>query len=154
MNQSKYFFNNEAFGMVAISGVLKHAGHLPISKIMLILPFLSHKETVSYLKGANSVVRSLEELIAKKGSLFSNFQDRYQYLLPIGLNSLLLLKEMKIIRETGEGDYSYNEECGFQFRHSSLGKRSLLVYEASSKLANILKDKEASELYLHLRVQL
>ncbi|MED1876056.1 three component ABC system middle component [Brevibacillus borstelensis] len=154
MNESKYFFNNEAFGMVAIAAVLKHAGRLPISKIVLILPFLSHKETVSYLKGSNSVVRSLEELIAKKGSLFSNFYDRYLYLLPIGLNSLLLLKEMKIISETEEGEYSFMEESGFQFRHSSLGKRSTFVYEASSKLAAILRDKEASELYLHLRVRL
>ncbi|MDO7906076.1 hypothetical protein DC345_12575 [Paenibacillus taichungensis] len=152
MNQSKYFYNNEAFGIVAIASVLKYSKTLPLSKALLILPTVAHKETLNYLKRANSDVKSIEQLIIKKGNLVTNFNSRFQSLLPVSINSINILCEMKYVKFVDE-HLSLLDESKFNFSEPSLGGRARAIVQASSKIT-VLLQKNANDLYLQLRVQL
>jgi hypothetical protein len=148
---SKYIFNNEAFGTVAIASVMRYSKILSYSKALLILPFFAHKETLELLKRSNSDVRSIEQLIAKKNNLVTNFNARYLSLLPISINSIVLLNEIRVL-ENNSGNIEY---CGnsFDFNHKKLGNRARDIIKASEKLSYILQ-KDATNLYLQLRVQI
>lgn len=152
MNPSKYFYNNEALGIVAIASVLKHCEAMSISKILLILPIVTHRETLDYLKRSNSNVRSIEQLLMKKSNLVTNFNKRYEFLLPVSLNSINLLCEMKIACYENEKIKTLNQSK-FNFNHSQLGTRAKEIVKASKKVACIL-DKDINDLYLQLRVEL
>lgn len=148
---SKYMFNNEAFGIVAVGSVLKFSKTLSYSKALLILPFFAHKETLDLLKRSNSDVRSIEQLIAKKSNLVTNFNARYQSLLPISINAIIVLNEMRIMQNY-QGMINYSNDS-FDFYHKSLGNRAKDIVNASKKLSVILQ-KDAVNLYLQLRVQI
>lgn len=152
MNQSKYVYNNEAFGVVAIASTLRHAQTLSLSKALLILPLFSHKETLDYLKRSNSDVKSIEQLIAKKGNVVSNFHKRYESLLPVSINSILILCEMKIAKYENQQLVLINHSR-FNFNDSGLGNRAKEIIKASKNVSNLLQ-KNANDLYLQLRVQL
>lgn len=152
MNQSKYFYNNEAFGIVAIASVLKYSKTLPLSKALLILPTVAHKETLNYLKRVNSDVKSIEQLIIKKSNLVTNFNNRFQSLLPVSINSINILCEMKYVKFVDE-HLSLLDESKFNFSESSLGGRAKAIVQASPKIS-VLLQKNANDLYLQLRVQL
>lgn len=148
---SKYVFNNEAFGIVAIASVLKHSKRLSYSKALLILPLMAHKETLDLLKRAKSDVRSIEQLLAKKANVVTNFNERYLSLLPISINSIVLLNEIKIL-ENNAGTIKYVNDS-FDFNNRSLGQRAQDVIKASEKISRIL-EMNAANLYLQLRVQI
>lgn len=151
VSSSKYIFNNEAFGIVAIASVLKYSQSLSYSKALLVLPFFAHKETLDILKRRNSDIRSIEQLIVKKDSLITDFNSRYMSLLPISINSIVLLNEMRIA-ENDNGTISYNGDS-FDFNNRSLGRRAKDIVNASKKLSTILREDTAN-LYLQLRVQI
>lgn len=148
---SKYMFNNEAFGIVAVGSVLKFSESLSYSKALLILPLFAHKETLDLLKRNNSDVRSIEQLIAKKSNLVTNFNARYQSLLPISINAITILNEMRIV-QNDQGVINYSNDS-FDFYHRSLGNRAKNIVNASKKLSVILQ-KDTVNLYLQLRVQI
>ncbi|MDN4079363.1 DUF6521 family protein [Paenibacillus polymyxa] len=148
---SKYAFNNEAFGIVAIAAVLKHSKELSYSKALLILPLMAHKETLDLLKRANSDIRSIEQLIAKKGNFVTNFNERYLSLLPISINSIVLLNEIRIL-ENNNGIIEYVDDS-FDFNDRGLGKRAQDVVKASEKISRML-EISAANLYLQLRVHI
>lgn len=150
-SHSKYTFNNEAFGIVAIASLLKVSKNLSYSKALLILPMLAHKETFDLLKRSNTDIRSIEHLIAKKSALITNFNKRYFSLLPISINSIIILNEMKVLENSG-GIIKYMNDS-FDFNQRDLGKRAKDTVKASDNLARILKASEVN-LYLQLRVEL
>lgn len=153
MNQSKYLFNNEAIGAIAISSVLQKCGELSYAKAMLILPFLFHEDSTTFLKRANAIVRSSEEFIIKKVSQFSNFNDRYYSLLPISVNSLMILREIgSIYIEADKIVNRYPQKINFNARN--LGKRANNIIKASERLSELLLAENESSLYLKLRIQL
>ncbi|KRF18652.1 three component ABC system middle component [Paenibacillus sp. Soil787] len=152
MSGSKYIYNNEAFGISAMASVLKHMENTSYSKTMLILPFVTHKETLDYLKLQRSDVKSIEQLIAKKANLITNFNKRFLNLLPISLNSLHILHEMKVILIKDQ-QIKFNKSSQFNESDIKLGARVKDVVKASKKIANLLQ-KDESELYLQLRVLL
>ncbi len=67
---ANYIYNNEAIGIVAIASVLRYSNSMSLSKALLILPIVAHKETVNFLKNKKTVVRSIEELVTKKRWFF------------------------------------------------------------------------------------
>ncbi|MGO4731154.1 three component ABC system middle component [Paenibacillus sp. 2KB_22] len=148
---SKYMFNNEAFGIVAIASVLKHSKKLSYSKALLILPLMAHKETLILLKRENSNVRSIEQLIAKKENLLTNFNERYLSLLPISINSIVLLNEIRVL-ENDAGIIEYVNDS-FDFNNRGLGKRAQDVIKASKKISSML-EMSVENLYLQLRVHI
>lgn len=151
MKDSKYLYHNEAIGMVGILSVLKHLKRMSNAKALLIIPILVHRGATSFLKHKSTKVRSLEELIAKKPDCFSNFSDRYTSLLPISINSILILTHISQIK-LDEKFITYNES-GFDFKNAALGEYAQDISLCSEKLAHMLKENDES-LYLQLRVKL
>ncbi|WP_132945360.1 three component ABC system middle component [Tumebacillus sp. BK434] len=146
-----YIYNNEAIGAIAIASVMKHLKSSSIGKTMLFLPLLLHNPTTNFLKKRSTGVRSLEELLVKKGGYFINFDDRFRSLLPISLNSLLVLAEIGVIN-VDDGMVRYNTESKFDI-NTNIGNRITNIIMASEKLAMIMKE-ETGNLYLQLRVKL
>jgi hypothetical protein len=151
-DESEYVFNNEAIGLIAISSVLKYCKQLSYGQTMLILPFLLHEETRKYLKRSNSVKRSIEEVVVKRIKDFGTFNARFRSLLPVAINSILILKEMGAV-EIDTNCIRYREGR-IDFDDKSLGKRAISVIQSSEVLSRILVSEEVSSVYLKLRVQL
>lgn len=143
-------YNNEATGVVSILSVLRHSKKMCYAKALLILPILAHKETVFFLKRKNTVIRSIEEFIVKKSRCFSNLNNRYYDLLTVSINSILLLKEMKLIK-LENGYLEYCEDNKFDYTFNNLGKRAKNIIKASEKLSYLLED-DVEKLYLQLKV--
>lgn len=152
MNNSNYVYNNEALGAITIAAVLRYINQMSYAKALLILPFLMHLNTVSFLKNSATKVRSVEELIAKKPQFFANFNRRYESLIPISINSIFILKEMRVI-EISKGKLNYSADNHLDLDNSLLGKRVENIIKASEKLSKLLEE-DASNLYLQLRIEL
>ncbi|PFB29919.1 three component ABC system middle component [Bacillus cereus] len=149
-SSSRYLYNNELIGSIAIASVLKHLKKATISQCALILPLVSHKDTLNFLKRKNSVVRSMEEFITKKPHFFVNFDQRYVSLLPVSMNSIILLKEIGLVNIENEFIH-YIHENKFEYTNETLGKRVEDIIKSSSTLSCLLDD-DIANLYLQLRV--
>lgn len=153
MNNSNYVYNNEAIGAITIAAVLRYKDQMSYAKGLLILPFLMHSNTASFLKNSTTKVRSVEELIAKKPQFFTNFNRRYESLIPVSINSFFLLKEMRVIK-VSKGNLNYLRDNPLDLDNNLLlGKRGQNIIKASEKLS-ILLEEDASNLYLQLRIEL
>lgn len=150
---SYYLYNNEAIGAFSIAAVLKSANALSYSKSLLILPFLFHEETTSFLKRSNAVARSSEEIIVKRVEHFGNFNARYYSLLPVSINSIMILKQMGEIN-ISKTNISLRPEGKLSLDSNNIGKRAESIIKAAPKLANLLLEEDDQSLYLKLRIQL
>jgi len=149
---SKYLFNNEAVGIIAMQATISECREITYAKAMLILPFLLHEDTVATLKRSNSVQRSIEEMMIKKIGNFANFDARYYSLLPISLNVLMILRDMGAIKISRDKIYPTVELKNLGT--ANLGKRANNIIEATTKLALLLNGENDSSLYLKLRITL
>lgn len=153
MINSNYLYNNEAIGTVAIASVLRHSKALTYAECLLVLPFLLHDDTLTFLSRSNFTFRSSEELLIKKSSILGNFNSRYTSLLPVSLNALLILDEMGVI-EISEKNISYIENNKFDLDAKSLGNRAGRIVKGAEKLNQLFALEKPSSLYLKLRIQL
>lgn len=152
MNKYQSIYNNELIGLISIISVLKHHKEMSLGKVLLILPFFSHGNTLNLLKSKRVKIRSLEEFIVKYPSSFSSFNDRYYSLLTTSINSIILLKRMQLIIIT-KGQVSVKEDFNFELENKSLGNRAKDIVQASQNLSEILMES-THNLYLQLRVKI
>lgn len=152
MNQTYTFQNNELLAGISILSVLRITSKLEISKCLLIEPLLSYKSIRSYLKRANSKVGSIEDLMVKQNIAFSNFDKRFEDKLPLSINAILLMSQLKLLCIKNSELFFTGEK--FDFNEKTLGKTAKEVIAASSNIAKILEKEEASSLYLSLRIEL
>lgn len=145
-------FNNELISAVSIYSVLNYLESISISKALLIFPFVSHKETLDFLKNKRTKIRSLEEFIIKRPHFFSNFNERYYSFLTLSINSLILLSELTFIF-IDDSKLFLNSNIKINISKNEFGDRTFDVFKAAPKLARILNDKDEN-LYLQLRVEL
>ncbi len=143
------YYNNFGIGVIALGAVLSHSKELPIPKLFLIFPLLSHKELLQYLGNKNTKIRSLEKLIVVKTSCFSNFNNRYTDSLILTINALQYLHDMGYVNLIDGGvslikPFEYDEK---------MGVRAQQFFNASARVAFILKER-SDNLYLNLRVEL
>lgn len=144
-----HILSNIGLGAISIISTLEHIKTLPLSKAILILPLLSHRELLAYLSNKNSKIRTLDSLIVDKVHCFSNFNDRFYSNLLSSLEAIQFLNELEFvfIRDSSihlVEDLSYNE---------SMGRRANKIYSASSNVA-LLLGEDVSKLYLNLRIEL
>lgn len=152
MESTHSFQSNEILTGIAILSVLKNTKKLEISKCLLIEPLLSYKSIRDYLKNANSKVRSIEELMVKQNIVFSNFNRRFQEKLPLSVNSILLMSQLKLLHiENGNLLFTGDK---FDFNEKTLGKAARDIIATSGNLIEILTREAASSLYLSLRIEL
>ena len=145
-----YIYNNEAIGVVAIYLVVKNLKEIDYSKAMLILPLMLNDKLIKFIGRANTKVRGIEELIIKKGQVLTDFNEFYLEMLPISINSLIILNEMKVI-EIENGIIRFKDkELKVDLEVS---KRIMNMLKSVESICEILKLKNEN-LYLQLRVVL
>lgn len=145
-------YNNEIICAISIYLVLLHLDHISISKALLIFPIISHQESLDFLKNNNTIVRSLEEFISKKPNYFSNYNERFYSFLTLSINSIMLLKEIRLIRFL-DSQIVLDKDKMINLEKEKIGQRAVSIAEAAPKLASILRQDEKN-LYLQLRVRL
>lgn len=152
MKELNSFYNNELITGIAILSAMKNTKALEISKVLLIQPLLSYTDILSFVKKGNVKVRSIEELIIKRNITFTNFSKRYFENLSLSINSILLLKQLKLI--TIEGNKLMRSGVHFDFDDKKLGERAKEIIAAAGNLAEMIKREDASNLYLSLRIEI
>ncbi|GGJ13053.1 three component ABC system middle component [Paenibacillus hunanensis] len=151
-NEKKEIYNNEVFAALVIYNVIKKMNTIELTKALLIMPFISHKQTMKFLKNENTRINGIEEFIVKKPRFFLNFNDRYYSLLTVSLNSIMLLAELEVV--SIENDWLLvNEMKPMDITLENCGERIFDVTKAIDKLSKLLNEKKEN-LYLQLRVEL
>jgi hypothetical protein len=153
MKAGQYIYNNEAIGSVALLSVIKECKAITYSKAMLILPLIFHEQSNAALRRSNTELRSSEEFIVKRLTSFGNFNSRYLSLLPVSINSLMILREMGCI-SIDKHNISYRFDSKFDLSARELGVRANKIIKASEKLSTLLTHEDDNSLYLKLRIQL
>lgn len=145
----KSHYNNIGVSSFALVYVLMQSKELSLAKLLLVYPFVSHKELLSYLGNSNASILSIEQLIIQKPSFFSNFNKRYYSHIPLFFNSIQYLYDAGYI-DIRKSSVILKRDLPID---SSLGKRVNKIYKGSENLSLILEES-ASILYLNLRVEL
>lgn len=142
-------YNNFGIGSLGIAYTLRHMSPLPLSKTLLILPLISHKDLLLYLARKTTTIQSLEQLLVSHQRCFSNFNARFYDSLPTSINAIQFLAEMAIV-DLVEGEIVSIRELDYV---PEMGKRAKKIFDASQCLAEILKS-DTAHLYTNLRIQL
>ena len=145
----KVDYNNIGVGALAIGSVLSISTELSVAKTTLILPFITHTESLYYLARATTQVKSIEKLIAERTSYFSNYNARYYDSLCLSFSSIQYLAEMGYARLKGDvlikiKPLEYD---------TKMGTRAKKIFQAANNVSAILLENDKN-LYLNLRVQL
>lgn len=143
------YYNNIGIGTIAIASILNHFEKISISKSFLIIPFISHLELTNFLARERTNIKSIEELISKKTSYFSNFNKRFFDSLTLTFNSIQYLIDMSYADCT-EGEIKALKILDY---NSSMGGRAEKIFKASKNIAKVIDDSETN-LYLNLRIEL
>lgn len=98
MKNTFYIYNNEGLLVCLIILLLKRQ-NVELARLMIICTLLADSRFVRYLR-SNTSANSLEQIIQDKITWFSNFNQRYLELLPVILNSLVILEKENIINQS------------------------------------------------------
>lgn len=150
MKEIYYTYNNEAIASCTILKVIQEIKSLDIARSCLILPFLLDDRTVYYFKTIKEDDLSLETVIKLKPRLFTSFYKRYLALLPITINSLMLLSKSNQIEITS----SILLKNGALPDNLDIGERFNKIKLAMPTLLRILEKYETPDLYKTLNIQL
>ena len=143
------YYNNISMGIVALGAVLNESKELPISKLFLVFPLLSHQKLLQYLGRRTTEIKSIEKLIVEKTSCFSNFNSRYFDSLVLTVNALQYLNDTGYVDVTDE---KVTLVKPFEY-DSKMGDRANKMFKASENTALILRER-SSKLYLNFRVEI
>lgn len=149
MKEIYYVYNNEAISSCIFLSILNQTEVLDLARCCLILPFLLDDRTVNHLINNEKKVLNLEELIREQSRLFVSFNKRYLSLLPVTINSLILLKKSNQIKVSQ--NVMRMEEIKIE---EDLGNRFTKVKTAIPKFLSLTEDYTTAELYKILNVQL
>ncbi len=150
MKEIYYTYNNEAIASCIFLSVLNNADELDIARSCLILPFLLDDRTVSYLDRNKHIESDLEQIIKEQPRLFVSFNKRYLSLLPVTINSLLLLSKSNQIKI----DTQISSSGHLIFDKQNLGTRFQKIEEITPKFLSVIQKYSTSQLYKMLKIQL
>ena len=123
---------------------------MDIARACLILPFLLDDSTVNYLLRNDIVEGGLQQLVSEQRKLFISFNKRYLALLPVSINSLMLLNKGELIEIGKEITYKSSEDVG----NIALGNRFENIRTAIPKFMSLTASINTVTLYKLLKVQL
>jgi hypothetical protein len=150
MKEIYYTYNNEAIASCVLLSAIQQTKAIDIARSCLILPFLLDDRTVRNLQSRNAEEMNLENFIKEQPRLFSSFNKRYLALLPISINSLLLLNKSNQIQIAA----NISSKSDLSFADANLGDRYNKIGEALPNLLNMLKEYSTPQLYQLLKIQL
>ena len=76
---------------------LQHLTPLPLSKSLLVMPIISHKDLLQYLARKTTTIQSLEQILVSHQKCFSNFNARFYDSLPTSINAIQFLAEIAMV---------------------------------------------------------
>jgi hypothetical protein len=142
-------YNNIGICSSAISFTLEHCDYIELSKVLLIVPMIMHKDLLGYISRENSSVIGIDKLIIDKLECFTNFNHRFYDSLPQSINAIQFLSEIDVIHIEKSKVYGLNK-----IKYSDeMGTRAKKIWKASSNISKLLEE-DASKLYLNFRIKL
>ena len=152
MKEVYYIYNNEAIASCIFLAYLQNVKSIDMAQSCLILPFLLDDRTVMYFTNIrDDYDNSLEYIVNNKPKLFTSFNKRYLSLLPITINSILLLNKNKQIGISSNNIFT---KVDFIYDEVDMGNRFERIKKVIPFLASILNKHSTSQLYKILKVQL
>ena len=152
MKEIYYIYNNEAIASCIFLAYLQNTRTVDIARLCLILPFLLDDRIVMYLaKISNEESKSLELIIDERPKLFMSFNKRYVSLLPITINSTLLLHKNEQIEISANEIFAKTD---FIYGETDMGNRFEKIKEVIPFLATVFSRYSTIQLYKILKVQL
>lgn len=150
MKEIYYVYNNEAIASCIFLSIINNVEKLDIARSCLILPFLLDDRTVSYLSRNLDNELELEQLIKEQSRLFTSFNKRYLSLLPVAINSLVLLNNSNQVSLGSE----IENNAILNLENKNLGDRFTKIEEVMPKFLLMLEKHSAIQLYKILKIQL
>ncbi len=150
MKEIYYIYNNEAIASCIFLSILNKVNTLDIARSCLILPFLLDDKTVSYLTKNQDVELDLEQLIKEQPRLFTSFNKRYLSLLPVTINSFMLLSKSNQIKI--ENQITTNSSLNIE--NQELGNRFSMIEKIIPSFLSMIERYSTLQLYKTLKVQL
>lgn len=149
MKEIYYTYNNEAIASCVFLELLQKVGVIDIARSCF---FLLDDRTVKYFQKLSSREKiSLEYMIKEQPKLFTSFNKRYLSLLPVTINSLLLLNKNNQIGLTS------SEICAksdFLYGETDMGNRFNEIKKALPFFIRMIEDYSTIQLYRILKIQL
>lgn len=149
MKEIYYVYNNEAISSCIFLSILNQTKILDLARSCLVLPFLLDDRTVNYLTNNKDEDFNLEKLIREQSRLFVSFNRRYLTLMPVTINSLMLLNKSNQIKL---GKNIMNVET--LKIEEGLGERFVKINAVIPKFLSLIGGYTTAELYKILNVQL
>ena len=150
MNEIYYTYNNEAIASCIMLETLSQTQTIDIARTCLLLPFLLDDKTVNYFRTANLDHLSLESLLATKPHLFTSFNKRFLALLPITINSLMILSKSNRIDISANISLKQN----ILSNNIEIGNRFNEIKKVLPVLLKMIEKHDTTKLYQLLNIQL
>lgn len=152
MKEIYYIYNNEAIASCIFLSILQKTKELNAARACLILPFLLDDRTVNYLnRQEENPTTGLEQLIKEHPRLFVSFNKRYLSLLPIAINSLVMLENGNQIRIGNAIQIKSDINID---NIDNLGERFSKIKKAIPQLLKLMENYTTTKLYETLNIQL
>ena len=142
-------YNNFGIGSLGIAFTLRYLAPLPLSKVLLVMPLISHKDLLQYLARKTTTIQSLEQLLVSHQKCFSNFNARFYDSMLTSINAIQFLVEIAMV-DLVDGEIVSVKELDYD---PAMGKRAQKIFDASQRIAELLKS-DSAHLYTNLRIQL
>lgn len=150
MKEIYYVYNNEAIASCVLLSVINEVEKIDISRCCLLLPFFLDDRTVSFLSKEFAKDTNLKNIVNNQQRLFAAFNKKYLSLLPVMINSLMILKNSGQI--SIEDTITSNHKL--DTTHLDLGNRFSKIREAIPSFIALTNEYSTEQLYKILRVQL
>lgn len=103
-----YIYNNVAITAFSVLAMLRLSSKIPLSKVALLMPILLDDNIVG--KMINQRPTSFDSVITQNKVYLSNFNNRYDDLLPQVVNAISILLDLNLVSLYGEYVISENAE--------------------------------------------
>ncbi|MCT3942897.1 hypothetical protein HZP52_16805 [Elizabethkingia anophelis] len=150
MREIYYVYNNEAIAACTLLSIINNIESMDIARCCLLLPFFLDDRTISFLNNRLSEDSDFEEIINNQQRLFAAYNKKYLSLLPVMINSLMILKKSGLIRIEGKIVSTHQ----LDITNVDLGNRFSRIREAIPNFLELTKNYSTEQLYKLLRVQL
>ncbi|WP_370386872.1 three component ABC system middle component [Snodgrassella alvi] len=145
-----YIYNNEAIATTVLMSVITKLKRMDIASAPLVLPFLLDNRIVNHLLKDEANYENIEQFIQSKRLYFTSFNNRFLSLLPVTVNSLMILQKSNVINITDS--ITINKE--FEFDVNELGLRFTKIEHVIPIFVALIKNYSLSDLYFIFRIQL
>jgi hypothetical protein len=153
-NHYFYLYNNEVLLIALISKLLSHNKHLDLARLSIMLPFLIDNNVVEMVSDTSKYY-TLDNIITLEGRELSNYNDRYLNILPIALNAISIMMDIKAVRmEKSSLIIGKNLSKIADLFNQCESKRMSKLLSTSSIIFDVFDKLDTNTIYHKLRIQL